>query len=83
MNGGRASRFPLWPGSGVAELIMHIEPRGPDGKPAPRLIQADDFAAAESACAAGLARSQDAGHLYNLPDLLTPDSTAGPSGSPR
>ncbi|HEV2241076.1 MAG TPA: helix-turn-helix domain-containing protein, partial [Streptosporangiaceae bacterium] len=34
------------------------------------LIQADDFAAAESVCAAGLAASRNAGDLVNLPVLL-------------
>ena len=34
------------------------------------LIQADDFAAAENVCAAGLAASRDAGDLVNLPVLL-------------
>ncbi|HEV2243123.1 MAG TPA: hypothetical protein VGR98_18920 [Streptosporangiaceae bacterium] len=34
------------------------------------LIQADDFAAAESVCAAGLAASRAAGDLMNLPLLL-------------
>jgi DNA-binding CsgD family transcriptional regulator len=34
------------------------------------LMQADDFAAAEPACAAALAASRDAGDLRNLPELL-------------
>jgi hypothetical protein len=34
------------------------------------LIQVGDFAAAESACSAGLAWSRDAGDLLHLPDLL-------------
>ena len=34
------------------------------------LIQADEFAAAESVCADGLAASRDAGDLVNLPTLL-------------
>ena len=35
------------------------------------LIEAGDLAAAERVCAAGLARSRDAGDLWNLADLLT------------
>ena len=48
------------------------------------LIQADDFAAAERACAAVLPACRDAGDLFNLPGLLyrmvLPDLRAGRTG---
>ena len=46
------------------------------------LIEAGDLAAAESACAAALARCRDAGDAFDLPQLLMADGGPGRAGGP-